>query len=41
MPKVKKPNTTIENVLCTDGKLYLPPCQIRCPLDEDIQKTMQ
>ena len=39
MPKVKKPNTTIENVLCTDGKLYLPPCQIRCPLDEDIQKN--
>jgi NADPH-dependent glutamate synthase beta subunit-like oxidoreductase/ferredoxin len=33
-------NTTIEIVNCpgTD-KIYLPPCQIKCPLDEDIQRN--
>jgi NADPH-dependent glutamate synthase beta subunit-like oxidoreductase len=39
MPKVKVPNATIEDVLCTDGKIYLPPCQVRCPLDEDVQRN--
>ena len=32
--------TTIEEVVCPDsGKIYLAPCQIRCPLGEDIQRN--
>ncbi|MEA1958604.1 MAG: FAD-dependent oxidoreductase [Chloroflexota bacterium] len=30
----------IEEVICKDsGKIYLPPCQIKCPVGEDIQRT--
>lgn len=32
--------TTIEEVVCPDsGKIYLAPCQVRCPLGEDIQRS--
>jgi len=32
--------TVLEDVVCQDtGKIYLPPCQIKCPLDEDIQRS--
>jgi len=24
----------------TSGKVYLPPCQIACPLGENIQRTL-
>jgi NADPH-dependent glutamate synthase beta subunit-like oxidoreductase/NAD-dependent dihydropyrimidine dehydrogenase PreA subunit len=31
---------TIETVICKEGgKIYLPPCQIKCPVGEDIQRT--
>jgi len=31
---------TIEMVICREGgKIYLPPCQIKCPVGEDIQRT--
>ena len=40
---VKKSNEekkSIEEVICSsNGKIYLPPCQIRCPLSEDIQRS--
>ncbi len=29
----------IEEVVCEDGKVYLSPCQIRCPLNIDIQRS--
>lgn len=30
----------IETVMCKEGaKIYLPPCQINCPVGEDIQRT--
>ena len=29
----------VETVVCEDGKVYLSPCQIRCPLDIDIQRN--
>ena len=30
----------VEEVVCEDtGKIYLPPCQIACPVGEDIQRT--
>jgi NADPH-dependent glutamate synthase beta subunit-like oxidoreductase/NAD-dependent dihydropyrimidine dehydrogenase PreA subunit len=29
----------VEEVVCEDGKVYLPPCQIRCPLNIDIQRS--
>jgi len=41
MPKkINETKTAIEEVICSDsGKIYLPPCQIRCPLGEDIQRS--
>jgi NADPH-dependent glutamate synthase beta subunit-like oxidoreductase len=31
---------TVETVICKEGaKIYLPPCQIKCPVGEDIQRT--
>jgi len=29
----------VEAVRCDNGKVCLPPCQIGCPVDEDIQRT--
>ena len=29
----------VEEVICETGKVYLPPCQIRCPLGIDIQRS--
>ncbi len=29
----------VEEVINEAGKVYLPPCQIACPLDEDIQRS--
>ena len=29
----------VEEVICEDGKVYLSPCQIRCPLGIDIQRN--
>ena len=29
----------VEEVICEAGKVYLPPCQIRCPLGIDIQRS--
>jgi len=38
--KVDKTNKIIEDVICpSNGKLYLAPCQVRCPLNEDIQRN--
>ncbi len=32
--------TRVEEVICgTKGKVYLSPCQIACPLGEDIQRS--
>ena len=36
----KDPRAQVEEVVIADsGKVYLPPCQIACPVDEDIQRT--
>ncbi len=38
--KTNEIKTSIEEVVCpSNGKVYLPPCQIRCPLAEDIQRS--
>lgn len=30
----------VEEIICeADGKVYLPPCQVACPLGEDIQRS--
>jgi len=29
----------VEEVINEAGKVYLPPCQIACPLGEDIQRS--
>lgn len=34
-----KKQAQIEEVTGEDGRVYLPPCQIRCPLDIDIQRN--
>ena len=41
MPKKKQESkSTVEYVTCLEnGKIYYAPCQIRCPLDEDIQRN--
>jgi len=39
MAKKIKSQSAIEIVTCPDGKVYFPPCQVRCPLDEDIQRN--
>jgi len=36
----KESNSTVELVICQDsGKLYMAPCQVRCPLKLDIQRS--
>ena len=38
--KENKTQSAIEIVTCPEsGKVYFPPCQVRCPLDEDIQRN--
>ena len=38
--KTNETKTVIEEVICPDsGKIYLAPCQVRCPLGEDIQRN--
>ena len=40
MDKVCEDLSTVEEVVCQQsGKVYLPPCQIACPVGEDIQRT--
>jgi NADPH-dependent glutamate synthase beta subunit-like oxidoreductase len=40
MDKTEKNNSRIEEVIDeANGKVYLPPCQVRCPLKIDIQRN--
>ena len=40
MKKKIKKEAIVEEVVCPDnGNIYLAPCEIRCPLDENIQRT--
>ena len=35
----QKEKAQVEEVIDASGKVYLPPCQIACPIGEDIQRT--
>lgn len=40
MSRVQEDLSTVEEVIDkASGKIYLPPCQIACPVGEDIQRT--
>ena len=40
LPVVEEERARVEEVVDqTTGKVYLPPCQIACPIGEDIQRT--